>query len=337
MKKLFGLLGILLLGAYAVSVQAEETTDRTILVEEDSDLSLHRQTLSEENCICGVIFLGAVDGLSGDYAVDQSCMEQVVKDSGYPEEFTFLADIPDERIVETEYGCEVYCIYPCDPNATVAVYKYVYDDPDDYTGRIGDVLYRSESGDPILLRCNQSDIMSDVEIHIVDSGGNVLVWQPSLSLKDGSVAVPLEEPYVYDASHDYQYDRCIEEYRCLFGMAGEWRTDSLVQENGTDMVYTLQFLAEENSAEGQLFFSFDDPWSDEVLSWYGTYYPYDLANNTCGTYWYSLYTPEGERSGEIFVALEEATLTITDVSGDSFWPFTSGSTEILWFYPYFMD
>ena len=381
------------------------------------DLSAHRQELLSSNSICGVIYLGYVDGGSGSYSYDRSCMEQVINDSGYLEEFRFLSDIPEECIVETEYGCELYCIYPYDPDAFVTVNEYVYDGEDDYIGRIGDILYRSEHGDPIILRCNVSDIIRDTQISIVDSRGSVLVWQPGISLRDGSVDVPVEEPYVYDATYTSMEDSCAEEnygmcvmqvvncqewvslrqepdvnsaridmvplgtilQNCydagndfyyveynglsgyvhsdflteiassrgelsaeyqeeqngyLFGMQGEWVSDTLVQENGTDMVYRLQFLTDDSGPEGKLTFSFDDPWSDSVTSWYGTYFALDPAENDRGSYMYFLDTPDGRRYGEIYVVLCDNMLTITEESGDAFWPFTSRSTETLWFWPY---
>lgn len=381
------------------------------------DLSAHRQELLSSNSICGVIYLGYVDGGSGSYSYDRSCMEQVINDSGYLEEFRFLSDIPEECIVETEYGCELYCIYPYDPDAFVTVNEYVYDGEDDYIGRIGDILYRSEHGDPIILRCNVSDIIRDTQISIVDSRGSVLVWQPGISLRDGSVDVPVEEPYVYDATYTSMEDSCAEEnygmcvmqvvncqewvslrqepdvnsaridmvplgtilQNCydagndfyyveynglsgyvhsdflteiassrgelsaeyqeeqngyLFGMQGEWVSDTLVQENGTDMVYRLQFLTDDSGPEGKLTFSFDDPWSDSVTSWYGTYFALDPAENDRGSYMYFLDTPDGRRYGEIYVVLFDNMMTITEESGDAFWPFTSRSTETLWFLPY---
>lgn len=110
-----------------------------------------------------MIFLGYVDGSAND----RGCLEQVLYDGGNMDEFPFLSDIPDERIVENEYGSELYCIFPYDQSASVAVNEYVYDGPDDYLGRTGNVLYRSEYGDPIILRCNASDIIRDTEIRII--------------------------------------------------------------------------------------------------------------------------------------------------------------------------
>ncbi|MDY3919261.1 MAG: hypothetical protein SOZ59_09715 [Candidatus Limivivens sp.] len=66
-----------------------------------------------------------------------------------------------------------------------------------------------------------------------------------------------------------------------------------------------------------------------VSSWYGSCFAYDSAEYACGTYGYVLDTNFGQSRGEIYLVLEGDTLTITEVSGDAFRPFTSGSTEAL--------
>lgn len=386
--------------------------------ETNADLFEHRQTLQDTDSICGVVFIGYVDG---SHWYDKNSIDEILRDSGYLEEFQFISDIPEVRTVQTEYGNELYCIFPYDQNASVSVNEYVYDGPDDYVGRTGDVLYHSEFGDPILLRCNVSEIMRDTEICIVDPDGSVLNWQPGISLYDGNVDVPLDPPYVYNAAYiwpdedyfepnsgptnrkmqvvncqewvslrEFAYveseridtvprgtivDNCYyagndfyyveynglggfvhcdylaeigtsgdegseypdyeeEDNGYLFGMAGEWRTNTQTQENGTDIVYRLHFLTDETGVEGNLIFSFDDPWTGGVSTWYGTYFPYDTEAYTCCNYMYFLESDDGTRYGEIFVSLENGALTITEVSGDAFWPFTSHSTETLWFYSY---
>lgn len=382
-----------------------------------SDLYDHRQFLEEIGCICGVIDLGSVDGWSGSSVCTIETIRKAVNDSGYGEKYQFLREIPDEHIICTEYGCELYCIFPCDPYASVAVNEYIFDGPEDYIGRAGDVLYRSEYGDPIILRCNQSDFIRDMQINIVDSNGSVLVWEPGHNLADGSVDVPEGWPYVYDAVYDSEEEwmepeapdgkvmqvvncqewvslrespdvnserldtvplgtillHCYEEINgfyyaeynglagyvhsdylreiasspenenmnyeaegngYLFGMEGEWSTDCMVQENGENIIYRIKFLTDEIGTEGEMTFSFDDPWSDGIATWSGTYFAYYPPEYTNGKYMYFLNTPDGQRYGEIYLVLSGDTMTITEVSGDAFWPFTSGSTETLWFNPY---
>jgi len=68
---------------------------------------------------------------------------------------------------------------PADENATVAVNRRPwnaetesYEEPE--------VLYRSESGSPILVMCPNEDWIPDTEVIITDSSGTVTVWSPYL-------------------------------------------------------------------------------------------------------------------------------------------------------------
>ena len=165
------------------------------------DIFSQRQILADEDCICGVIFLGYVDG-EKYLADDEEYRMQVLRNSGYTEEFEFLTEIPSDRIVETDWGAELYCIYPRRADAVVAVNACGYEESEEngYDLVVGEMMFESRNGAPFLLRCNISDIMSDCQVSIFNPDGTVLTWSPSISLKDGSVVLPQEGPSVYDAS-----------------------------------------------------------------------------------------------------------------------------------------
>ena len=61
------------------------------------DIFSQRQILADEDCICGVIFLGYVDG-EKYLADDEEYRMQVLRNSGYTEEFEFLTEIPSDRL-----------------------------------------------------------------------------------------------------------------------------------------------------------------------------------------------------------------------------------------------
>ncbi len=150
-----------------------------------------RNIAAEKGDICAAMFLG--------YATDIDTYLAEIDLSDYP----FLAEIPRENYVEEpDGGMEIYCIIPTDPTASVAVNEWIMDEDNGYYGETGQVLYRSESGEPILLHANPSDAMPGTQVVIVDNNGQVLDWNPSLSLYDGSMNTPWYSPGVCDLT-DY--------------------------------------------------------------------------------------------------------------------------------------
>ena len=147
-----------------------------------------RQIAAERGDICATAFLGYVN------TTDLNAYIAQLEDA---KTYPFLTEIPQEQIIlHPNGGVELYCIIPTDPKASLSVNDWVYGE--DFVGKAGDVLYRSESGEPILIQGNLSDAMPDIDVEIVDSAGEVLSYQPSLSLYDGSLNTPWYSPGVYD-------------------------------------------------------------------------------------------------------------------------------------------
>jgi len=181
-------------------VEPEEVTEPEEIVD---DLAIHKQMLLDTNSICGVLYCGFVPDSIDKLADDMESVNQILDDAGYEGIYDFVRNIPSERIIEVPGGYELYCIYPFDEFASVAVNKLTFQDEeegDGYSVVVDEVLYRSDKGDPILLRCNVSDIFGDTEINIVDSEGVELKWRPVLSGMDGRIVVPDTEPFVYDGT-----------------------------------------------------------------------------------------------------------------------------------------
>ena len=89
----------------------------------------------------------------------------------------FLLTIREENIIGN-FGY-LFCIVPADEAATVAVNRRPwnaetesYEEPE--------VLYRSESGSPILVMCPNEDWIPDTEVIITDSNGTATIWSPYL-------------------------------------------------------------------------------------------------------------------------------------------------------------
>lgn len=152
------------------------------------------RSLAEANGdICSAIFLG--------YRTDIASFLMETDLTNYP----FISEIPKENYVELpdDGVTEIYCIIPTDPSASLAVNEWVMDETNGFYGEPGRVLYRSESGEPILLRANPSDVVPSTQVVIVNSAGESLDWNPSLSLYDGKMQTPWYSPGVTDIT-DYE-------------------------------------------------------------------------------------------------------------------------------------
>ena len=61
----------------------------------------------------------------------------------------------------------------------------------------GELLYHGSGAAPVYLIANESDIMPNTQITVTAADGTAVIYQPFLSLRDGSLAVP-EDGTVYD-------------------------------------------------------------------------------------------------------------------------------------------
>ncbi len=173
---------------------------------------MQRQVLLDENCMCGVVYLGYVEAVAKDLGVDREYYHNLFKASGYANNFDFLLSMPDDHLVSTPIGQELYLIIPYDENAHVAVNYLSFDEENDFTLKVEDILYTRDNGAPFLVKCNYSDIFPDSQVVIVDSKGETLTFSPMLSLKDGRVNTSAENGKtiydftVYSNLADYEND-----------------------------------------------------------------------------------------------------------------------------------
>lgn len=138
---------------------------------EDPSLVIFRQVMVETPQLFAAAFFGYVSQDGDPFAVMQEAAPQLCED------LPFLLTIDQEHILGVEG--QLFCIVPADENATVAVNRRPwnaetesYEEPE--------VLYRSESGSPILVMCPNEDWIPDTEVVITDSNGTVSIWSPYL-------------------------------------------------------------------------------------------------------------------------------------------------------------
>ena len=150
--------------------------------EEPEDVMYMRLLAGEDEYRACVLYLG------GSYEITTDVQKVLDSQQGLRELWGFVYDIPqDHWVVAPDGGCDLYCIFPQDPDATLFVYEATLTDDAENPLQRGKQLYYSEDGQPILLLCNISDIAPNTEVELYPSTGEELVFSPSLSGENGHV------------------------------------------------------------------------------------------------------------------------------------------------------
>ena len=160
---------------------APEAEDMWEEAEKDPTLLMLRQSMIETENICGVAYLGCLDGSLREE------FPSLIAGTAYETDWTFLGKLPAEAFISSE-GSEVYCVIPRDESAQVIVSEWLLDD--DGREREGQVLYRSQAGHPLVLRGNVSDIFPNMMLTVIAQDGSRLEYSPRLSLLDGTLVIP---------------------------------------------------------------------------------------------------------------------------------------------------
>ena len=162
-------------GMTAPSTQEQE-------YEEPEDVAYLRLLAGEaENQAC-VLYLG------GSYEVTTDVQQVLDSQTDLRQLWSFVYDIPEDHyVVAPDGGCDLYCIFPQDPDATLFVYEVSLTDDAENPLKRGKQLYYSEDGQPILLLCNISDIAPNTEVELYPTAGEELVFSPFLSGENGHV------------------------------------------------------------------------------------------------------------------------------------------------------
>ncbi|MBE6726487.1 MAG: S-layer homology domain-containing protein [Ruminococcaceae bacterium] len=147
---------------------------------------VQRQTVAEEGAVCGVCYAGGSGGKS-----DLAGLLTLLGGRKVTTVFPFLEEIPEENIVRTEGGQDLFVVVPRSPEAEVTVRRFIVDETNDYKGAAGEVLYHSRRGQPILLCVNVSEIAPDTVVIVKNppaDGGGTVIFTPSVSMKNGRLS-----------------------------------------------------------------------------------------------------------------------------------------------------
>ena len=205
MRKAFRLLctGILLVcclcGCAALPGETSSTpdgsrvSDGSSLKEPDSTtaapsaLTALQQKINYHSKGAGVAFIGYVDSESSEVDL-RAYYASSATGKAYPD----LARAP----LYMAEGQELYAIVPPCAAGSITVYASAMNENGQYADDREHPLHSGNPGEPLLLRCNLSEIYSNVLIGATDGGGAIL-YRPSVSLENGHLAT---EQSVYDFS-----------------------------------------------------------------------------------------------------------------------------------------
>lgn len=158
--------------------------------QEAPSLSQLREKAQSAGADAAIAFLGSLS--------EGEAMADFLSGSALPEDYPFLGDMDEAHTVQTA-GYEVYCLVPVQADAPLTVQAFVIDESNQYLGEAGETLYESQTGEPVLLVCNISDIMPNLLVTLTRADGQTCSFNPCLSLCDGQVDLPAE-PVLYDFS-----------------------------------------------------------------------------------------------------------------------------------------
>ena len=158
----------------------------------DENLAILQDIIRENECQAGMAFLGyTYEGAEAAEILEYTRQGEVA--AAYP----FLQD----GTVVDAGGYEIYAIVPGD-DCRVSVYPAQPTEEGEYLDDLNSPYYRGQENEIIILRCNVSEIHSNVMVSVQKQNMSVQ-YHPMVSLKDGHLAA---ETNCYDFSIYYNWD-----------------------------------------------------------------------------------------------------------------------------------
>ena len=178
-------------------------------------------------------------------------------------EYPFIAEIDETHIIGG--AGYLYCIVPVDENATVAINRVQWNEKTQ-TDEVTEVLYRSESGEPVLLFANLDGVAyeADTQVFITDNNGNTCEWYPSLdAMSYLAPCISETGDYLSFDFTEYAWYNAPAEFSAwladgwsgmtALGLAGSqrdgmgWITETMVGETSRYAYFSLRFYPEDET------------------------------------------------------------------------------------------
>lgn len=168
-------------------------TSPATTVQKDTDLSKLQKTILDNKEAVGIAYIGYV----GHEANEKEVLN-FVKNSQYADKYDFLCESP----LVNAGGAELYAVVIADVKYSASVYRAEITDNGEYSVKTDDALYNySGNGiDYFLLRCNESEIHSNVSLSFKKGNDSFSVF-PMLSGMDGHLVA--EKFYDFSVYTDY--------------------------------------------------------------------------------------------------------------------------------------
>ena len=171
------------------------TTDSSseTTVQNDTDLSRLQKTILDNKEAVGIAYIGYVG-----HEADEKEVLDFLKNSQYAEKYDFLCESP----LVNAGGAELYAVVIADTEYSASVYRAEITDNGEYSVKTENALYNySGNGiDYFLLRCNESEIHSNVSLYFQKGNDSFSVF-PMLSGMDGRLVA--EKFYDFSVYTDY--------------------------------------------------------------------------------------------------------------------------------------
>ena len=166
--------------------------------EADENLAILQDIIRENECQVGIAFLGYTYETADEAEILEYTRQGEIE-AAYP----FLQD----GTVVDAGGYEIYAIVPGD-DCKVSIYPAQITEDGEYLDDLTAPWYTGQENEIIILRCNMSEIHSNVMVSVQKQNMSVQ-YHPMVSLKDGHLAA---EAYCYDFSIYYNWDEYDPEY-----------------------------------------------------------------------------------------------------------------------------
>ena len=231
--------------------------------EAEASLGWLRDRIDFPMTMFGAAYLGCVGGLFEEGFERGFAAWLWETNEAMLRKYPFIAEIDAEHIIGG--AGYLYCIVPVDENATLAINRVQWN-AQTQQEEVTEVLYRSETGEPVLLFANLDGVAyeADTQVFITDNNGNTCEWYPSLD------AMSYLAPCISEAGDylsfdftEYAWYNAPSEFAAwladgwsgmtALGLAGSqrdgmgWITETMVRETSRYAYFSLRFYLEDET------------------------------------------------------------------------------------------